>query len=47
MKWFSQSGWDEAESGTADTLSRATASRVGGALTPPPAQGSLDFDDED
>ncbi len=30
VKWFSQFGWDEAESGTADTLSRATNTSVTG-----------------
>lgn len=30
VKWFSQYGWDEAESGTADTLSRATNTSVAG-----------------
>lgn len=30
VKWFSQFGWDEAESGTADTLSRATNTSVAG-----------------
>ena len=30
MKWFGQFGWDEAESGTADTLSRATNTSVAG-----------------
>ena len=30
VKWFSQFGWEEAESGTADTLSRATNTSVAG-----------------
>jgi len=30
VKWFSQFGWDDAESGTADTLSRATNTSVAG-----------------
>jgi putative DNA methylase len=30
VKWFTQYGWDEAPSGTADTLSRATNTSVGG-----------------
>jgi putative DNA methylase len=30
VKWFSQFGWDEAESGTADTLSRAMNTSVAG-----------------
>lgn len=30
VKWFTQFGWDEGETGTADTLSRATNTSVGG-----------------
>jgi putative DNA methylase len=30
VKWFAQFGWDEGETGTADTLSRATNTSVGG-----------------
>jgi putative DNA methylase len=30
VKWFSQYGWDETQSGTADTLSRATNTSVVG-----------------